>query len=118
MRLRHHVMRQETSYGSRSPTVGKTLMQGPRTSDLVPSLQGVPELMKQASPITGTRWYRSLEGMNGRYRRNEKFVACGCFGTRRGPRWIGGQRTATLILYDGFATKEVLPCFGTGGFQW
>jgi hypothetical protein len=29
--------------------VGKTLMQGPRTSGLVPSLQGVPELMSKAS---------------------------------------------------------------------
>jgi hypothetical protein len=88
---------------TRSPTVGKdALAKAQRTSTTwYHHYKGVPELMAKASRLLGLdgidQWE---EPQTVRYRRNEKFTwHLDALGPNESKKDLGGQRTATLILY-------------------
>jgi predicted 2-oxoglutarate/Fe(II)-dependent dioxygenase YbiX len=88
---------------SRSPTVGKDAnAKAQRTSTTwYHHYKGVPELMAKASRLLGLdgidHWE---EPQTVRYRRNEKFTwHVDALGPNESKMDLGGQRTATLILY-------------------
>jgi predicted 2-oxoglutarate/Fe(II)-dependent dioxygenase YbiX len=88
---------------SRSPTVGKDAnAKAQRTSTTwYHHYKGVPELMAKASRLLGLdgidHWE---EPQTVRYRRNEKFTwHVDALGPDESKMNLGGQRTATLILY-------------------
>jgi len=88
---------------SRSPTVGKdALAKAQRTSTTwYHHYKGVPELMSKASRLLGIdgidQWE---EPQTVRYRRNEKFTwHLDALGPNESKKDLGGQRTATLLVY-------------------